>query len=149
MVTSSKQTCLSMRGDSFWEIRIPSQLSDGRREVDKFVSRAEAWGVSHEESLALRHSLHEAVVNAVRHGNHGDVSQHVRICYRFLSSEIFIEVEDEGPGFDRDLIPDPTSEENRCRPGGRGLLMMRHFMNSVEYNERGNCVMMRRTRQRG
>jgi serine/threonine-protein kinase RsbW len=148
MVTSSKQTCLSVKGDSFWEIRIPSELSNGRREVDKFIFRAEAWGVSHDESLALRHSLHEAVVNAVRHGNGGDSSRHVRICYRFLSSEIFMEVEDEGRGFDRDSIPDATQEENRCRPSGRGLLMMRHFMNSVEYNELGNCVTMRRTCQR-
>lgn len=138
-----------MKGDSFWEIRIPSQMPEGRREVDKFVSRVEAWGVSCDESLALQHSLHEAIVNAVRHGNGGNSSRHVRICYRFLSSEIFIEVEDEGRGFDRDSVPDATSDENRCRPGGRGLLMMRHFMNSVEHNERGNCVTMRRTCQRG
>ncbi|MGZ0162416.1 MAG: ATP-binding protein [Planctomycetales bacterium] len=137
-----------MQSDSFWEIRIPNHMSDGRREVDKFVARIEAWGVSHEESLALRHSLHEAVVNAVRHGNDGDPSRSVRICYRFLSDDIFIEVEDEGRGFDRSSVADPTTDENRIRPGGRGLLMMRHFMNSVEYNDRGNCVTMRRTCQR-
>jgi len=137
-----------MKGNNFWEIRIPSQVSDGRREVDNFVARLEEWGVSHEESLALRHSLHEAVVNAVRHGNGGDSSRHVRICYRFLNNDVFIEVEDEGRGFDRSSVADPTTDENRVRPGGRGLLMMRHFMNSVEYNDRGNCVMMRRTCQR-
>jgi len=137
-----------MQSDSFWEIRIPNHMSDGRREVDKFVARIEAWGVSHEESLALRHSLHEAVVNAVRHGNGGDPSRSVRICYRFLSDDILIEVEDEGRGFDRSSVADPTTDENRIRPGGRGLLMMRHFMTSVEYNDCGNCVTMRRTCQR-
>ena len=148
MVRSTQQKSSSMKGDSFWEIRIPSQMSDARREVDKFVARIEAWGVSHDESLALRHSLHEAVVNAVRHGNAGDANRHVRICYRFLSNDIFIEVEDEGRGFDRSSVADPTTDENRIRPGGRGLLMMRHFMTSVEYNDRGNCVTMRRTCQR-
>ena len=148
MVRTTQQKNLSMTGDSFWEIRIPSQISDGRREVDKFVARIEEWGVSYDESLALRHSLHEAVVNAVRHGNGGDPSRHVRICYRFLSDDIFIEVEDEGRGFDRMSVADPTTDENRVRPGGRGLMMMRHFMNSVEYNDRGNCVTMRRTCRR-
>lgn len=148
MVTSASQQNMPMTGDRFWEIRIPSKMLHGRREVEKFVSRAIAWGVTHEESLALRHSLHEAVVNAVRHGNQGDASRSVRICYRFLSDDIFLEVEDEGRGFDRAAVPDPTTDENRIRPGGRGLLMMRHFMNSVEYNERGNCVTMRRTCQR-
>jgi len=148
MVRSTQQKSSSMQSDSFWEIRIPNQMSDGRREVDKFVARIEAWGVSHEESLALRHSLHEAVVNAVRHGNGGDPRRSVRICYRFLSDDIFIEVEDEGRGFDRSSVADPTTDENRIRPGGRGLLMMRHFMTSVEYNDRGNCVTMRRTCQR-
>ncbi|MFT5324092.1 MAG: serine/threonine-protein kinase RsbW [Planctomycetaceae bacterium] len=148
MVRSTQQKSSSMQSDSFWEIRIPNHMSDGRREVDKFVARIEAWGVSHEESLALRHSLHEAVVNAVRHGNGGDPSRSVRICYRFLSDDIFIEVEDEGRGFDRSSVADPTTDANRIRPGGRGLLMMRHFMTSVEYNDRGNCVTMRRTCQR-
>ena len=148
MVRTTQQECSSMTGDSFWEICIPSQISEGRREVDKFVARIEEWGVSHDESLALRHSLHEAVVNAVRHGNGGDPSRHVRICYRFLSDDIFIEVEDEGRGFDRLSVADPTTDENRVRPGGRGLMMMRHFMNSVEYNDRGNCVTMRRTCRR-
>jgi serine/threonine-protein kinase RsbW len=148
MLSSTQQKSSSMKCDSFWEIRIPSQMSEGRREVDKFVARIEAWGVSREESLAFRHSLHEAIVNAVRHGNGGDPALHVRICYRFLSDDIFIEVEDEGRGFDRSSVVDPTTDENRVRPGGRGLLMMRHFMNSVEYNDRGNCVTMRRTCQR-
>jgi serine/threonine-protein kinase RsbW len=148
MVRSTLQKSATINSDSFWEIYIPSQMSDGRREVDNFVERIEEWGVSHEESLALRHSLHEAVVNAVRHGNGGDPGRHVRICYRFLNDDVLIEVEDEGRGFDRSTVADPTTDENRIRPGGRGLLMMRHFMTSVEYNDRGNCVTMRRTCQR-
>jgi serine/threonine-protein kinase RsbW len=148
MVTSTNLQSSSMIGDQLWEIRIPSQMMHVRGEVEKFVSRVVAWGVTHEESLALRHSLHEAAVNAVRHGNAGDPNRQVRICYRFLSNDIFIEVEDEGRGFDRASVADPTTDENRVRPGGRGLMMMRHFMNSVEYNDRGNCVTMRRTCQR-
>lgn len=116
-----------------------------RGEVEKFVFRVVAWGVTHDESLALRHSLHEAVVNTVRYGNAGDPNRQIRICYRLLSNEIFIEVEDEGRGFDRELVPDPTTDKNQIRRGGRGLMM--HFINSVEYNDPGNCVTMRRTCQ--
>lgn len=136
-----------MNDENFREVRIPSRMSEGRRVVEEFVAWIESWGVTHDESLALRHSLHEALVNAVLHGNGGDPDRHVRISYRFVYRDIFIEVEDEGCGFDRNSVADPTSDENRCRPGGRGLLMMRHFMNSVEYNDQGNCVTMRRTCQ--
>ena len=79
MVTSTNQQSSSMTGDRLWETFIPSQMLHGRREVEKFVSRVLAWGVTHDESLALRHSLHEALVNAVRHGNAGDPHRQVRI----------------------------------------------------------------------
>lgn len=137
-----------MNDEEFREVRIPSRMSEGRRVVEEFVTWIESWGVTHDESLALRHSLHEAIVNAVRHGNGGDHDRQVRVCYSVCNDEIRIEVEDEGPGFNRSLVADPRTDENRCRPGGRGLMMMRHFMNSVEHNDRGNCVTMRRICER-
>jgi CheY-like chemotaxis protein/anti-sigma regulatory factor (Ser/Thr protein kinase) len=51
-------------------------------------------------------------------------------------------VEDQGPGFDTSLLPDPTLPEHMVRVHGRGILLMRTFMDSVEYNERGNRVVL-------
>lgn len=131
-------------GENFWELRIPSQLQLARDIVERFIERAEARGISRSESLALRHGIHEAVVNAIVHGNGGDPNRHVRVAYGFRGAEVWIEVEDEGPGFQATDVADPRAPENASRPGGRGLLMMQHFMESVEYNDRGNCVTMRR-----
>jgi serine/threonine-protein kinase RsbW len=51
-------------------------------------------------------------------------------------------VEDEGPGFNPDLVPDPTMPETRQKPSGRGLLLMRSLMTSVWFSDRGNRVTM-------
>jgi serine/threonine-protein kinase RsbW len=49
-------------------------------------------------------------------------------------------VRDEGQGFDPDSIPDPRLPENLERTGGRGIFLIRHLMDEVDYNECGNCV---------
>ncbi len=58
------------------------------------------------------------------------------------SGSVRIEIEDEGEGFDVADIPDPTADENLERPCGRGLMLMRAFMTSITYNERGNRVVL-------
>jgi len=56
------------------------------------------------------------------------------------------QVEDRGAGFDPALVPDPLAPENLLKPGGRGLLLMRHYLTGVCHNERGNCVCLCRHR---
>ena len=54
--------------------------------------------------------------------------------------EVRVRIADEGLGFDPSAVPDPTLPENRERPSGRGIMLMRYYMSAVEYNERGNCI---------
>jgi serine/threonine-protein kinase RsbW len=58
-----------------------------------------------------------------------------------------IEIEDEGTGFKLEEVPDPTADENLERPCGRGIMLMRSFMSLIEYNERGNRVILEKSRQ--
>ncbi len=51
-----------------------------------------------------------------------------------------IEVADDGNGFDPSLVPDPTTPELLDREGGRGLFVLRHLVDTIEFNERGNSV---------
>lgn len=148
MVTSMFHSRVGKTSDGLWEMRIPSRLAECTQLVNEFISRVEAWGVTSTDTLALRHGMHEAVVNAIRHGNAGDESRQVRVAWQFTGNEVHIEVEDEGAGFDVPSIDDPTIPINLERVGGRGVLMMRHFMNSVEFNESGNCVNLRRVCER-
>ncbi|HOF18390.1 MAG TPA: ATP-binding protein [Phycisphaerae bacterium] len=49
---------------------------------------------------------------------------------------------DEGTGFDPTRVPDPTADENLEKPSGRGLMLMRAYMDEVRYNDRGNQVFL-------
>jgi type II secretory pathway pseudopilin PulG len=60
--------------------------------------------------------------------------------------EVVTEIEDQGAGFSLNQVPNPLAPENIERPGGRGVFLMRHYMTSVQYNERGNRVMLSKTR---
>lgn len=81
-----------------------------------------------------------ALVNAVKHGNRGDPAKRVRLRYRVDANRVFVQVADEGSGFDRERVPDPLAVENLERPSGRGLLLMRSFMTWIRFNRRGNIV---------
>src|SRR5262249_14752678 len=90
----------------------------------------------------IRLALEEAIVNGLRHGNRGDPSKRVRVGYRVGPNTMLAVVEDEGPGFDPDRVPDPTLPENLDRPCGRGLLLMRHYMPWVCFARPGNRVLL-------
>jgi serine/threonine-protein kinase RsbW len=93
--------------------------------------------------FAVKLAFEEAIANAFQHGHRdlpGDTP--VRVTYAVSEDEIRIDVEDQGPGFNSGDIPDPTLDENLDRPSGRGLMLMRCYMTSVNYNERGNRVEM-------
>ena len=87
-------------------------------------------------------ALDEAIVNAIKHGNAFHPEKTVRVnC--LISDELFrVEIEDQGPGFRLEDVPDPTDDENLERPCGRGIMLMRSFMTKIEYNESGNLVLL-------
>lgn len=66
----------------------------------------------------------------------------VHVTVHEMSDRITFAIEDEGPGFVPDRVPDPTAPENICKLSGRGLLLIRSAMDSVEYNARGNRITM-------
>lgn len=93
--------------------------------------------------FALKLAMHEAIVNAFKHG-HKDLpaTVPVQVRYRVGDQTVEIEVEDQGPGFDPAAVPDPTLDENIERGSGRGLLLIRAYMSQVTYNVKGNRLTM-------
>ena len=85
----------------------------------------------HWVSVAVR----ESVVNAIKHGNQQDAAKHVFVEFEstFTSeaSELHIRVRDEGPGFDPETLPDPLAPENLLRSSGRGIFLIRNFMDET------------------
>jgi anti-sigma regulatory factor (Ser/Thr protein kinase) len=110
-------------------------------------------------------ALEEALANAILHGNleasselrQEDENQyhqmadnrrrlppykdrHVHCTFKLTRSEAVFSFRDEGPGFDPSTLPNPTDPENLGRIGGRGLLLIRTFMDEVTFNEKGNQI---------
>jgi prepilin-type N-terminal cleavage/methylation domain-containing protein len=108
--------------------------------LEEMAAVLDGMGCTPRDCVGVRLALEEAIVNGLRHGNGGDPAKCVRVRYRLSPAAVVAEVEDEGQGFDPDAVPDPTLPENLERAGGRGLLLMRHFMTSVQFGGRGNRV---------
>jgi len=119
------------------------------------------------DRLRVGVALEEALLNAAYHGNlevgselrESDHKEYYRLARERTTTapyadrsihvqadlnrdEVVYTIRDEGPGFDPNALPDPTDPVNLERPCGRGLLLMRTFMDDVQYNSRGNQVRM-------
>ncbi len=116
--------------------------------IDTIVHTLEAAGYPHKDTFGVRLALEEALVNAIKHGHKGDRNKEVHLRYQLSTDRILIEIEDQGPGFHMEDVPDPIAPENLERSCGRGLLLMRSYMSWVRFNRTGNCVTMCRSRRR-
>jgi len=131
---------VDMPRNSFEKIEIVSVFPQAKQVEDLIIEQAEKLGYSEEDIFALRLSLEEALTNAIRHGNGQDPQKKVKIRYRAQPEEVEIYIADEGKGFDPSLVPDPTREDKLECPSGRGIMLMRAYMDLLEYNVRGNEV---------
>jgi serine/threonine-protein kinase RsbW len=126
----------------FTDVIIPSDHAEARRVQEEIEQLLRDRPTPDQEIFGIRLALEEALVNAIKHGNQMDRAKRVQISYRLLADRFEIRITDEGAGFDPSDVPDPTAVENLERPCGRGLMLMRHYMTEVNYNERGNGVFM-------
>jgi len=133
-VTNPEQTAESR------EFTLPS-VPESREAIEQALMEAlERQGCGEDDIFSVRLALEEAVVNAIRHGNKADPSKSIYVNFRIEQGRLIVNIEDEGAGFDLDSVPDPTAEENLEADHGRGILLMRVYMDEVAYNERGNAV---------
>jgi anti-sigma regulatory factor (Ser/Thr protein kinase) len=117
-------------------------------------------------------ALEEAMMNAMVHGNLEISSElrardddsyeqliqvrqnespyrerRIQVSCSFCPTEARFVISDEGPGFDIEKVPDPRDPENYLKPSGRGLLLIRSFMDEVSLNESGNSItLLKRTK---
>lgn len=116
------------------QISIPSSY-DAMEQVAAMLEEAgERAGISEDDEVDLMISVMEAVNNAIQHGNKEDASKRVHVRIEAHPGRLVCWVRDEGPGFDPGAVPDPLSPANLLNPSGRGILMMREFMDHVEFS---------------
>jgi serine/threonine-protein kinase RsbW len=131
------------------EIAISSDPDEARSIQAEIEHLLRQHRFSDHEVFGVRLAVEEAIINAIKHGNQLDRSKRIHISYCIRAEQFSIEITDEGDGFDPTEVPDPTLVENIERPCGRGLMLMRHYMCHVQYNNRGNSVSMVKNRSNG
>lgn len=82
----------------------------------------------------------EGVNNAILHGNKSNKEKDVIIDYDLNPEKIQFNILDQGQGFNYKNLPDPTLPENLERVSGRGIFLMRHLADEIQFNELGNEV---------
>jgi serine/threonine-protein kinase RsbW len=108
----------------------------------QILDAAQKNGIDGENFFALRIALEEALINAIKHGNRMDPQKKVHVEAHIKSDRAEITIEDEGPGFDRTTIPDPTAEENLQKCSGRGILLIEAYMTNVTWDRNGRRLRM-------
>jgi serine/threonine-protein kinase RsbW len=121
-------------------IQVPS-IAENIRMIESFIDNAkERFELDDDIYGNIMIAVTEAVNNAIKHGNAGDRKKNVQLSLSLDESLIKFVVKDEGGGFDFHNLPDPTSPENLEKVGGRGIFLMKHLSDQVEFKERGRVV---------
>jgi serine/threonine-protein kinase RsbW len=124
------------------QFSIASEFAAGREVQKQILDAAERCGFDAQCVFAIKLAVEEALINAIKHGNQMDPAKHVRVEAKLTPERAEITIEDEGCGFDRKGIPDPTADENLERCSGRGILLMEAYMDRVRWSRGGRRVRM-------
>jgi serine/threonine-protein kinase RsbW len=124
------------------KIQIPS-LIENIRVIESFIDNSkEEFEFEDDVYGNIMVAVTESVNNAIRHGNKFDKEKIVYLTLQVENNQLLFEVEDEGPGFDYDSLPDPTAPENLESPGGRGIFLMRNLCDEVNFLDNGKKVQL-------
>jgi serine/threonine-protein kinase RsbW len=125
-----------------FKFTIDSDFPQGHAVQDRLLHEIKKHGFGERGCFAIKLALDEALINAIKHGNKLDPAKKVRVEAKINSKKIEIVVEDQGPGFKRNGVPDPTHPDNLCKTSGRGILLMESYMDSVKWSKNGRRVHM-------
>lgn len=123
---------------------IPSDLESGREVQRRIMDEVARLNYDPDSHFAIRLALEEGLTNAIKHGNCLDPKKKVHIEARLTAGRAELVIEDEGPGFNRDGVPDCTAKANLSRPSGRGILLIESYMSTARWDRGGRRLRMSR-----
>ncbi len=104
-------------------------------EVDEFIfDKINSLNLDEDALSNLSLAVSEALSNAMVHGNKLDPNKDVTVSIKISNDKLVLSIEDEGSGFDPTSVPDPTMPENILKDSGRGIHIMRSFIDQVSYD---------------
>ena len=92
-------------------------------------------GLDEDERFHVAMAAREAAVNAVLHGNEYDPAKHITASFENTGRALVITIADQGNGLDPETLPDPLAAENLLRGAGRGIFLIRSFMDEVHFRQ--------------
>ena len=138
-----------MLAENVVELSISSQLEFIELVTTLTDNVTKMVGFDEEATYWVNMAVRESVANAVEHGNKYDPNKTVDVRFTIGVDALRVTIRDHGEGFDPSSLPDPLDPENLLNPAGRGILYMRTFMDSVDYErhpEGGMIVAMSKRR---
>lgn len=124
------------------KIKIES-TAENLRLVERLVEDVcEIYNVNEDNYGNILIAVTEAVNNAIYHGNKGNPNKSVQIGFENGNKKLTFMVSDEGAGFDYESLPDPTDPNNIDKINGRGVFLMKHLADKVEFNNNGKEVQL-------
>lgn len=126
---------------------IPSDFEASQGVQQQIMAEVERLGYCEAARFAIKLGLEEGIVNAIKHGNKFDARKSVYVEAEVGRHRVRMVIEDEGPGFDRECVPDPRCEENLEKCSGRGILLIEAYMSRVEWSNKGRRLTMYRTNE--
>lgn len=122
------------------KIEIPS-ITENIRIIESFIDNAkERFNLDDDIYGNIMIAVTESVNNAIMHGNKNDRTKNVTLSLSLNENIINFKIIDEGLGFDFQNLPDPTSPENLDKPSGRGIFLMKHLSDEVNFSNNGSMV---------
>lgn len=127
-----------------FEQRIPSEPDVCAQIIATLLEQLERTKWSNKDIFGIHMAVEEAILNAIHHGNKCSPTKDVHLMIKICDKEFYASVTDQGSGFDPDEVPDPTAEENLENASGRGVMLIKNFVDEVVYNAKGNSVELRK-----
>jgi serine/threonine-protein kinase RsbW len=121
----------------------PQRVSYRMESTLDSVNKAEAMaeqiaaqaGIDEDTRGGISMAVREAMINAVLHGNAYDAAKRVNLSFEQNAQELIVTISDEGKGFVPEEVPDPLAPENLLKQSGRGIFLMRAFMDEVRFRK--------------
>jgi serine/threonine-protein kinase RsbW len=112
---------------------LESTLASVNKAEQSALELAAKSGFDEDECGRISMAVREATVNAVLHGNHYDPAKRVTVSFEATPGALTVAVRDEGSGLDPASVPDPLAPENLLKQSGRGIFLIRAFMDEIHF----------------
>ncbi|HKD85612.1 MAG TPA: ATP-binding protein [Terriglobales bacterium] len=115
--------------------RMESTLESVNKAEEMADQQAARAGLDEDTRSGVSMAVREGMINAILHGNAYDTNKRVNLSFEQNGRELIVTISDEGRGFIPEEVPDPLAPENLLKTSGRGIFLMRAFMDEVRFRK--------------